>query len=245
MSEYISDPELLKQLNTNEYVADPELLAKLNSPSTAPAMPNPGDYASIQAGMSSARPAAQAAYGLTGNARDLYSVGKNVLSASAEGIKEMVSHPIQTAKAYVRGHPYIVPGAAGLARGAASAIAAPLTAPENLFTLPYTMAAYAQDQIRANPNRPEYKYTPYAQAYRGEFPTQGAAAASNRRQAISNAPSGYTPNPEEASNLLLSNDERLINIYGGRNRLNDIIAGGVKAKAAQKVFGPVAPGNFK
>lgn len=67
---------------------------------------------------------------------------------------------------------------------AAKAVGAGLIAPENLMTLPYNMAAYEQNKIRANPNAPGLQNNPYAQAYRGEFPTQGAAAAANRRQAI-------------------------------------------------------------
>lgn len=49
--------------------------------------------------------------------------------------------------------------------------------------------------------------------------------------------------PEEASNLLASGDERTINIYGGRSRLEEIIRSGIKQKAASKILGPIAPGQ--
>lgn len=227
MSEYITDPELLKQLNTNEYVADPELLAMLNSSEPTQEMPNPGDYSSVQAGMSAARPAAQAAYGATGNIRDMYTVGKNVLNATPGGIKEMVSNPMQTAKAYARGHPYMMSGAGGMARGIGSAIAGPIAAPENLFTLPYTMAAYEQEKIRANPNLPEYQNNPYAQMYRGEAATQNKAGEANRMKALTSMPYGNVT-PQERQ--MLDEDMR--------------IRSAVRKKALEKVMGPVAPGRF-
>jgi len=61
-----------------------------------------------------------------------------------------------------------------------------LTAPENAITLPYQMAAYEQEKIRANPTAPEYQSNPYAMSYRGEYPTQRAAGAANQRAAVAN-----------------------------------------------------------
>jgi len=49
--------------------------------------------------------------------------------------------------------------------------------------------------------------------------------------------------PKEASNLLASGDERTINIYGGRARLDQIVKSGVRQHAASKILGPVAPGQ--
>jgi hypothetical protein len=57
-------------------------------------------------------------------------------------------------------------------------------APEVALQAPYQMAAYEQEKIRANPNAPQYRTTPYAQQYRGEAPTQGAAGAMNQRRAV-------------------------------------------------------------
>ena len=49
--------------------------------------------------------------------------------------------------------------------------------------------------------------------------------------------------PKEASNLLASGDERTINIYGGRARLDELVKSGVRQHAASKILGPVAPGQ--
>ena len=62
-----------------------------------------------------------------------------------------------------------------------------------------------------------------------------------------NAPTPAPLSPTEAGNLLSSNDERTINIYGGRKRLEEIVASGVRGQAASRirpVTGPVAPGQF-
>jgi len=92
-------------------------------------------------------------------------------------------------------------------------------APESSFLLPYQMAAYEQEKIRQNPNAPEYANNPYAQAYRGEYATQGAAAAANRRQAIAGQQyGGLTP----AEQAILEKD-----------RLNMLM----RLKAAKKVLG--------
>ena len=150
---------------------------------------------------------------------------------------EFIGSPIKYAKelasAYVAGHPYAgkvldtpfkaMPGAA--ARGLLSAA----VAPENMFTLPYTMAAYEQEKIRANPTAPGLEYNPYAQTVRGEYPTQGAAGAANTRQAVANMPTGYQPTAQEAANLLASGDQRTIEMYGGAQRLAQAAA----ARSAQ------------
>lgn len=224
MSEYVNDPELLKQLNTDEYVSDPELLAKLNSKGENV---SPGDYLSVQAGMSAARPAAQAAYDLTAGTRDLVNVAKNVARATPGGIAEMVKNPMQTAKAYAMGHPFLQGGVGGIARGVGGAIAAPLTAPENLFTVPYSMAAYEQEKIRQNPTSPEYASNPYAQVVRGEAATQGRAGAANQMRATANMPYGNVT-PEERA--MLDEDAKM--------RQN------IRRKAYEKVMGPVVPGSF-
>lgn len=235
MSDYITDPELLKQLNegsnqpSSEYVTDPELLKQLGTPEPGSAMieANPADYAATQGLISGARPAAQTAYNLTGGVRDLANVGKNLMSISPEGLKEIVSSPIQTAKAYVGGHPFVQGGVGGIARGVGSALTAPLTAPENLFTVPYTMAAYEQEKIRANPTLPEYQNNPYAQVVRGEASTQGRAGAANQMRAITSMPYGNVTPQERA---MLDEDARM--------------RSAIRKKAFEKVMGPVAPGSF-
>lgn len=64
--------------------------------------------------------------------------------------------------------------------------------------------------------------------------------------------SQYQPSPAEAKNLLDSNDERTINIYGGRKKLQDLVqqetAQKIRDFAASKVLGnvsgPVRPGAY-
>jgi len=88
-------------------------------------------------------------------------------------------------------------GAVGAgARGLGSALVQGAVAPESLLMAPYQMAAYEQDKIRANPNAPGLEFNPYAQVQRGEFVTQGQAAAANQRAAVRNMPYGNVT-PEE------------------------------------------------
>ena len=97
-------------------------------------------------------------------------------------------------------------------------------APENILTAPYAMAGYEQAKIRQNPTAPEYEYNPYAQAYRGQFATQGAAGAANRRQAIASQQYGGLTAEQQA---MLEQDK---------------IDQAIRRKAASKVLGPIAPG---
>jgi hypothetical protein len=69
-------------------------------------------------------------------------------------------------------------------RNVGGAVARGLMAPESLMALPYEMAGYEAEKIRANPNAPQYATNPYAQMTRGEYATQGQAGAANRRASI-------------------------------------------------------------
>lgn len=97
-------------------------------------------------------------------------------------------------------------------------------APENILTAPYAMAGYEQEKIRANPTAPEYEYTPYAQQVRGQFATQGAAGAANRRQALAGQQYGGLTQEQQA---MLDQDK---------------IDQAIRRKAASRVLGPIAPG---
>jgi hypothetical protein len=199
--------------------------------------PQLSDVAINQAGVAAARPVAGA---VAAQAGDAYKLAKIAGQTTLNNVGEFLQTPLKSAKdlasAYIAGSPIVgkvldmpfksMPGAA--LRGIGTAVAAP----ESAFVMPYQMAAYEQEKIRANPTAPQYKNTPYAQAYRGEYKTQGAAAAANRRNAISNAPSGYQPTPEEAQNIMQSGDQKLMNIYGGQDRLTQLI----RMKAAKKVL---------
>jgi hypothetical protein len=111
----------------------------------------------------------------------------------------MVGSPIKYGKeaisSYVAGHPWMnqaanmtpkqaVQGISSLGGRLAGGVVSGLTAPESLMSLPYQMAGYEAEKIRANPNAPQYATNPYAQMTRGEYATQGQAGAANRRASI-------------------------------------------------------------
>jgi hypothetical protein len=209
-NEYITDPDLLEQLNApakkekdEGYVTDPELLRQLGTPSAVQEMltaPPTGveNMAVVAAG--AARPMAQAYWEgpARGGVRDMASVAENLKNISPEGAAEILKNPYLAAKAYVQGHPWatsiknIPSNVAGFAGRAAGGV---LTAPENLALLPYNMAAYEQEKIRANPSAPEYATNPYAMQYRGEAPTQAAAGAMNQRRAVQQYSTQGNPAP--------------------------------------------------
>jgi hypothetical protein len=180
------------------------------------------------------------------NAKDIYDVGRNLMGVQGSGWAQMATQPLKTAKAWAQGHPNYGPmleragkamanqSIAGVAKEAAGAVPGlarqgvsalgqgalgAVTAPENLLALPYTMAGYEQEKIRANPTAPQYATNPYAQMTRGEAATQGAAGAANRRSAIGGQQYGGLT---EAEQRMLESD-----------RLNMAI----RLKAAKKVLG--------
>lgn len=118
-------------------------------------------------------------------------------------------------------------GLLGGARALGAGLAQGAMAPENMFTLPYQMAAYEQAKIRQNPNAPGLEYNPYAQTVRGEASTQGRAGAANQMRTVANMPYGNVT-PQERQ--MLEEDARMRNA--------------VRKKAFEKVMGPVVPGSF-
>ena len=200
---------------------------------TAPPEPS-GNIAAAAAG--AVRPIAQAYWQgpAVGGSRDLLEMGKILSKADAETAMNLAKNPYEFTKAYLQGHPWYdslknigsVPGK--MAGFTGRALGSVLTAPENAALLPYNMAAYEQEKIRANPNNPEYQYNPYAQTYRNEAKTQGQAGEVNRMRALSTMPYGNVT-PEERRIL----DEDF--------KMKDAI----RKKAFQKVMGPVAPSNLQ
>jgi len=89
-----------------------------------------------------------------------------------------------------------------------------------------------------------YEAAPYLEQAGPEL-TSGRAK--NRmveaQQMMLNRPTPAPLSPQEASNLLQSDDQRTINIYGGRAHLESLVKSGIRQKAASKVLGPVAPGQ--
>lgn len=142
----------------------------------------------------------------TANAREMLTVAKNATSWTPNAIMEVVSHPVETAKAFVAGHPWAntpVKNLAGtIGRNVGGALVQGAVAPESAFMLPYQMAAYEQEKIRQNPNAPGLERNPYAMSVRsqgGPAPmTQGQAGAMNQRAAVANMPYGNVTAQERA-----------------------------------------------
>jgi hypothetical protein len=86
----------------------------------------------------------------------------------------------------------------GAARGLGSALLTGAMAPESALMMPYQMAAYEQEKIRANPNAPGLEYNPYAQVQRGEYATQRSAGAANQRSAVAGQRYGGLTQQEQA-----------------------------------------------
>jgi hypothetical protein len=89
-----------------------------------------------------------------------------------------------------------------------------------------------------------YEASPYL-AEAGPEASSGRAQnrmAEAQRMMLSR-PTPQPLSPQEASNLLASDDQRTINIYGGRANLEALVRSGIKQRAASKVLGPIAPGQ--
>jgi hypothetical protein len=198
---------------------------------TAPE-PQLSDTAVAQAGMAAVRPTAGIVASQAGDAAKLARIAGQV---TPNIVGEFLSTPITSAKnltsAYLAGHPMAgqalntplkaMPGA--LMRGLGAAVAAP----ESAFLMPYNMAAYEQEKIRANPNAPGLQSNPYAQTVRGEAATQNRAGAANQMRTVANMPYGNVSAQERA---MLDEDARMKNA--------------IRKKAFEKVMGPVVPGSF-
>lgn len=124
-------------------------------------------------------------------------------------------------------HPFTEQTLAGAAKNIGGGLVQGLTAPENLMTLPYNMAAYEQAKIRQNPYAAGLESNPYAQTVRGEATTQAKAGEANRMKALTSMPfTGVSPQERQ----MLEEDARMRNA--------------IRKKAFQKVMGPVVPGSF-
>lgn len=230
-------PEGTTDEQVQQFLAEQQQTAGgMTNPNSIP--PNPAE----NVGTYAAQAAAPAATNLAANA------AQAVWNAPATALTAPITSPISTVRnvagAVERAIPQVptqVPGPAGgpvvsmpgsramtvgelIKAGGRGAMGA-LTAPENLLTLPYNMAAYEQAKIRQNPNAPGLEYNPYAQVQRGEASTQGRAGAANQMRAVANMPYGNVTPQERA---ILDEDFRM--------------KSAVRKKAFEKVMGPVAPG---
>jgi len=198
------------------------------------AQPEPelGDVAMNQAGLAAVRPVGSMAAAQAGDAAKMARIAGQV---TPNIVGQFLSTPITSAKdltaAYLAGHPMAgkildtplkaMPGA--LMRGLGTAA----VAPESSFLMPYNMAAYEQEKIRANPTASQYANNPYAQVVRGEAATQGQAGAANQMRAVANMPYGNVSAQERA---ILDEDR--------------MMKQAIRKRAFEKVMGPVVPGSF-
>jgi hypothetical protein len=254
----LSDDELEAIANDDYSKLSDRTLRQLTRDPSAQAVPSSEPEVNVapQATSVGARliePAAAVARGVggvaAGNVGDAYKMANILYKNVTPGvIGEVISSPLKYGKefasAYVQGHPLLgqigqttpqqaIQAGTGFAKNIGGRVLSGAVAPESAVLMPYQMAAYEQEKIRANPNAPEYATNPYAQSYRSQDTatpiTQRQAGAMNARNAVANMPTGYTPTPQEARNLLDSGDERTINMYGGRLKLQGLASPGPNA----------------
>jgi len=140
------------------------------------------------------------------------SIAKQAINASPTTIGDIAGNVANMAR---QGAGAVASGA----RNVGGALIRGALAPESAVMMPYQMAAYEQEKIRANPNAAGLEYNPYAQVQRGEAPTTRAAGAANQRRAVANMPYGNVT-AEEKSML-------------DRDRLNM----SVRLQAAKRILG--------
>lgn len=243
MNDYITDPELLKQLGEpteSNYVTDPELLKQLGSPTPVEPNVNVAPQA-MGAAVGAVQPASQVAKTVggmaVGSAKDIAKMGSILYNNLTPGVvAEVIGSPItkgkEFASAYIEGHPWagkavnVTPAQAvatggRFLGGAATNIGAGIAHPFSAFSMPYQAAAYEQEKIRANPTAPEYATNPYAQQYRGEAATQGQAGAMNRRGALINQQYGGLT--AEQQQILQQDRLRQQEIQDKKNRARQVL----------------------
>jgi hypothetical protein len=89
-----------------------------------------------------------------------------------------------------------------------------------------------------------YEAAPYLEQ---AGPEASSGRAQNRmaeaQRMMLSRPTPQPLSPQEASNLLQSDDQRTINIYGGRANLEALVRSGIKQRAASRILSPIAPGQ--
>lgn len=194
----------------------------------------------VEPAMDIAKGVGKMAAGSVGDAYKMGSILYKNMSPSVVG--EVIGSPIKYGKefasAYIEGHPWMskigqttpqqaVQAGTGFAKNIGGRVLSGALAPESAVMMPYQMAAYEQEKIRANPTAPGLEFNPYAQTVRGEAATQGRAGAANQMRAVANQPYGNV-NPQERA--ILEQDR--------------IMRENIRKRAYERVMGPVAPGSF-
>lgn len=150
-----------------------------------------------------------------------YEMGKDVVKPAYEVAKSLITNPLvdlaaapfalKKAGEYLGTRPPAGPGPLdaggqkvvdwvkqGARAVAPEASLATNLSPAMMLGAPYALAGMEAANIRKNPNAPGYKDVPYAQQFRGEYGTQGQAAAANTRNALINQQYGGLTPEEQA-----------------------------------------------
>jgi hypothetical protein len=233
----LSDDTLQAIAAEHAATAEPDSgLTKLEAAGNQPsAVNNAAAYAGQSAGTAYGKYLGSTGGGIIGDAAK---VVKALGQSTPSVIGEVMAHPVHFAqegiKAYAAGLPMANKPLTEIAGSALKGAGSSFLAPENVFTLPYNMAAYEQAKIRANPNAPGLQSNPYAMQVRGEAPTQAAAGAMNQRRAVAGMSTAGNPVPgtpafrqlqEQQDKAILSQPpaaqnfiermKALANLYGG------------------------------
>ena len=227
MSEYVTDPTLLAELNGESgYVEDPALLAQLNSTNQGQTLGEMSLGEMTQDLGKAATTAAGAGYVTGQNIYNAIPYKEVVVPLAgykaAPHVWQGAKQAGEIVKNFATGAtPPPAPQQMSLLNEAPGMLSrlAPI-APAAMLGAPYAMAGMEAANIRANPNAPGYANVPYAQMYRGEAPTMGTAAAANRREAIRNQQYGGLSADEQQ---MLKADREL--------------SYAIRLKAARKVLG--------
>jgi hypothetical protein len=106
----------------------------------------------------------------------------------------------------------LLSGGLNLIGRAALAVASnPLTWVAGAFALPFIGAGIELAEIKKNPNKPEYKFNPYAMVERGEAKNIGEADKMNKDRGLKEIRAPEIERAIEDKNLT---DEKLVEIYG-------------------------------
>lgn len=259
MSDYISDPALLQQLNTDEYVSDPALLEKLNAEESELSMPTEVDALgnmtqqaltgqAVRMAPDAVQIAGKVAASLPGNMlSEVASLGQVASKAGWEGAKtlgqQLAKTPLQTsvdlAKAYAQGHATVgnmlqpfVGQTAGQVAGTAARGLAGLAG--QTLAAPESAFMYPYNMAAYEQEKIRANPTAPGLEYNPYAQTVRGEAATQGRAGAANQMRTVANQPYGN----VSAQERAILEEDRMMRQN------IRKKAYEKVMGPVAPGSF-
>ena len=259
MSEYISDPDLIKRLDSDEYVSDPTLLERLQGEESGPPMPTEVDALGNMTQQALTGQAARMAPGavqtagkfaasLPGNMlSEVASLGQVASKAGWEGAKtlgqQLAKTPLQTsvdlAKAYAQGHATVgnmLQPFAGQTAGQVAGTAARGLAGLAGQTLAAPESAFLYPYNMAAYEQEKIRANPNAPGLQ-----YNPYAQTVRGEAATQGRAGAANQMRTVANMPYGNvsaQERAILDEDARMRQN------IRKKAYEKVMGPVVPGSF-